>query len=192
MTRPSPIPGRRARVLRRVQPAPRRARHHAGGRGRAPDPRRRRVLRQLAPGRIHVPHEDARPHSDNWQLLRSREGESAERRSCWTRTCSPQQTGFVEVGVREPSPDGACLPGRPTRAEPSTYELRIRDLRTGEDLPEVIAHSYPGVAWSRLPDYLFYLVPDELHRPFQVWRHQVGRPPTPTSSCSRSRISGSI
>ena len=40
----------------------------------------------------------------------------------------------------------------------------------------MIAHSYTGVAWSASSDYLFYLVPDELHRPFQVWRHKVGTP----------------
>ena len=31
--------------------------------------------------------------------------------------------------------------------------------------------AWPGASES---DYLFYLVPDELNRPFQVWRHRVG------------------
>ena len=32
------------------------------------------------------------------------------------------------------------------------------------------------MAWCVASEYLFYLVPDELHRPFQVWRHRVGTP----------------
>src|SRR6185312_4783654 len=51
---------------------------------------------------------------------------------------------------------------------------RIRDLETGTDLPDRIERSYPGLAWSADCRYLFYLVPDEMNRPFQVWRHQLG------------------
>ena len=47
-------------------------------------------------------------HSDNWQLLRSREGESSEE-VLLDENVLAEQTGFVEVGVREPSPDGALL-----------------------------------------------------------------------------------
>src|SRR5216683_1701892 len=32
------------------------------------------------------------------------------------------------------------------------------------------------VAWSADSSVLFYLVPDDLNRPFQVWRHRIGRP----------------
>ena len=37
-----------------------------------------------------------------------------------------------------------------------------------------MARTCPGSAWSADSRYLFYLVPDELHRPYQVWRHRVG------------------
>jgi oligopeptidase B len=115
------------------------------------------------------------PDSDNLQLLRARAGEAGEK-VLLDENVLAAQTGFVDVGVREPSPDGALLAWSADTSGAETYELRIRDLVTGEDLPEAIAKSYPGVAWGAASDFLFYLVPDELHRPYQVWRHRVGAP----------------
>ena len=46
----------------------------------------------------------------------------------------------------------------------------------GRTCPRSLVPSYPGVAWCVASEYLFYLVPDERHRPFQVWRHRVGTP----------------
>jgi oligopeptidase B len=114
-------------------------------------------------------------HRDNSQLLRSREGESPEQ-VLLDENLVAAQTGFAEIGAREPSPDGALLAWSADTSGAESYELRIRDLATGAELPEVIAPTYPGVAWSEGSDYLFYLMPDELHRPFQVWRHRVGTP----------------
>jgi oligopeptidase B len=114
-------------------------------------------------------------HSDNWQLLRSRNGESSED-VLLDENVLAEQTGYIEVGVREPSPDGALLAWSADTTGDEYYDLRIRDLRTGEDLPEVIPHSYTGVAWAVSAECLFYLVRNELHRPFQVWRHEIGTP----------------
>jgi oligopeptidase B len=114
-------------------------------------------------------------HTDNWQLLRSSDGESAER-VLLDENVIAAQTGYVEVGVREPSQDGALLAWSADISGAEFYELRIRDLGRGEDLPEVIARTYTGVAWCVAAEYVFYLVADELHRPFQVWRHRVGTP----------------
>jgi oligopeptidase B len=111
--------------------------------------------------------------SDNEQLLRTRAGEEDEQ-VLLDENVLAAATGFVEVGVREPSPNGALLAWSADTSGAENYELCVRDLRTGEDLPDVIARTYTGVAWSASADYLFYLVPDELHRPYQVWRHRVG------------------
>ncbi len=114
-------------------------------------------------------------HSDNWQLLRAGDGESAER-VLLDENVIAAQTGYAEVGVREPSPDGALLAWSADTTGAEFYELRVRDLRTREDLPEVIARTSTGVAWCVASQHLFYLVADELHRPFQVWRHRLGTP----------------
>ncbi|MDQ6816726.1 MAG: prolyl oligopeptidase family serine peptidase [Actinomycetota bacterium] len=128
--------------------------------------------------RIRVPRD-----RDNPQLLRSTPGEGAERVMLDDNLVAAQ-TGFADVGVREPSPDGALLAWSLDTSGAEIYELRIRELGTGEDLPEVIARAsgpafttsgtFPNVAWSADSRHLFYLVPDELNRLFQVWRHRVG------------------
>ena len=128
------LPRRGARLLRREQPAPGRARHDAGGRGGEPGPGRRRVLGQLAPGRLHVPHAGCPSDGDNWQLLRSRTGNSSEG-VLLDENLIAKQTGYAEVGVREPSPDGALLAWSADTSGAEFYELRIRDLRTARICP---------------------------------------------------------
>ncbi|MFZ1992706.1 MAG: prolyl oligopeptidase family serine peptidase [Solirubrobacteraceae bacterium] len=111
--------------------------------------------------------------SDNVQLLRSR-GAGSEEQLLLDENVIAAGTGFAEVGIREPSPDGMLLAWSADVSGAEVYELRIRDLATGEDLPEVIGRTYPGAAWSSDSEYLFYLVPDALTRPSQVRRHRVG------------------
>jgi oligopeptidase B len=127
--------------------------------------------------------------SENLQFLRSRYGKSSGELGLHEKLAGSAEQllldenliagagGFVDVGAREPSPDGTLLAWSADTSGAEIYQLRIRDLRSGADLPEVISRSYPGVAWSVAGDFLFYLVPDELNRPFQVWRHQVGSAP---------------
>ncbi|MEN8239468.1 MAG: prolyl oligopeptidase family serine peptidase, partial [Actinomycetota bacterium] len=54
------------------------------------------------------------------------------------------------------------------------YTTKIRDISTGEDLPDVLEECRYGLAWSHDGRYLFYTIADEALRPFQVWRHEVG------------------
>ena len=110
---------------------------------------------------------------DNAQLLRS-PGAGGEEQVLLDENVIAADSGFAEVGVREPSPDGKLLAWSADISGAEIYELRIRDLATGEDLPEVIARTYPGAAWSSDSQYLFYLVPNALTWPYQVWRHRVG------------------
>lgn len=57
------------------------------------------------------------------------------------------------------------------------FTMRIRDLRTGTDLAEVIPDTTYGSAWAG-DDIVFYVRPDEAMRPHQVWRHRVGTDPS--------------
>ncbi len=84
------------------------------------------------------------------------------------------RTGHVDVAVREPSPDGRLLAWSADSTGAEIYTMRIRDLRTGQDLPDVIERSYYGCAWSADSRQLCYVVPDALNRPYQIYRHQVG------------------
>src|SRR6185312_15375574 len=82
--------------------------------------------------------------------------------------------GYVALGVREVSPDGRLLAYSADFDGDEVYQLRIRDLATGTDLPERMERSYYGLAWSADSRSVFYTVTDPMYRPYQVWRHDVG------------------
>jgi oligopeptidase B len=81
---------------------------------------------------------------------------------------------YLGTGVREVSPDGRLLAYSVDLEGDEFYTLRFRDLETGTDLPERIAPVSEGGAWSADSRTFFYVAPDPLHRPFQVWRHALG------------------
>ena len=54
------------------------------------------------------------------------------------------------------------------------YTIRIRDMETGENIPDVISDSGPGMVWSADGTILFYVRYDENHRPRSVYRHRLG------------------
>jgi oligopeptidase B len=82
--------------------------------------------------------------------------------------------GFVEIGVREPSPDGRLLAYSVDTDGDEVYRMRFRDITTGTDLPDEIPRTYYTGAWSADSSCFFYTVHDELYRPHEVWRHTVG------------------
>ncbi|MDU0479860.1 S9 family peptidase [Staphylococcus chromogenes] len=55
------------------------------------------------------------------------------------------------------------------------FTLRIKDLRTGELLPDTIEGIFYGATWAG-DDYIFYQRVDDAWRPDSVWRHKVGTP----------------
>jgi oligopeptidase B len=55
------------------------------------------------------------------------------------------------------------------------HTLRFRDITSGTDLDDVIDGVYYGLAWANDNETIFYVRPDDAMRPFQVWRHTLGR-----------------
>src|SRR3546814_6299879 len=51
--------------------------------------------------------------------------------------------------------------------------MRVRDLRTGTDLPDLIPETTYGSAWAGDTTF-FYVRQDQAMRPHQVWRHEIG------------------
>ncbi len=86
-------------------------------------------------------------------------------------------SSYLAVGIREPSPDGATLAYSVDLDGDEVYELRFRDVGSGKDLPETVARTYYGGAWSADSRTFFYVVHDQAYRPHQVWRHELGTDP---------------
>jgi oligopeptidase B len=82
--------------------------------------------------------------------------------------------GYVELGVREVSPDGELLAYSVDFDGDEIYQLRVRDLDTGADLADRIERTYYELAWAADSRSFFYTVPDTLYRPHEVRRHRLG------------------
>ena len=85
--------------------------------------------------------------------------------------------GYVDLGVREVSPDGGLLAYSVDFTGDELFQLRIRDLATGEDLPDRVDATYYGLAWAADSRSLFYVLTDQQYRPHEVWRHELGTDP---------------
>jgi oligopeptidase B len=85
---------------------------------------------------------------------------------------------FFAVGVFDISPDHRLLAYATDTTGAEKYTLRFRDLTTGGDLDDVIDGVYYGSAWSTDNRTLFYVRPDDAMRPYQIWRHVLGTPPS--------------
>jgi oligopeptidase B len=81
---------------------------------------------------------------------------------------------FVELGVCEPSPDGRLLAYSVDHAGAEVYELRVRDLATGTDLPDRLGGTYYGMAWAADSASLLYTTLDDAYRPDTVRHHVLG------------------
>jgi oligopeptidase B len=85
---------------------------------------------------------------------------------------------YLELGAFDVSPSGGLLAYSVDNDGSEEYEMRFRDLATGDDLADTISPTYYGTAWSGDNAYLFYIVPNEQMRPHQIWRHRIGTPQT--------------
>ncbi|WP_433081389.1 S9 family peptidase [Dactylosporangium sp. CA-052675] len=81
---------------------------------------------------------------------------------------------YFALGTFDLSVDGQLLAYSTDFSGDERFTLRVKDLRTGEDRPDVIENAFYGSAWSADGSTLFYVTVDEAWRPNRVWRHAMG------------------
>ena len=81
---------------------------------------------------------------------------------------------YFELGALDVSPSHRLLAYSTDVSGAEVFTMRIRDLDTGEDLPDVIEGTQYGTAWSAGDHHLFYTRPDDAWRSYQIWRHELG------------------
>ncbi|MBN2566257.1 MAG: S9 family peptidase, partial [Candidatus Eisenbacteria bacterium] len=86
--------------------------------------------------------------------------------------------GFFEVWMTTVSPDNALMAYAADTTGAEVYTIYVKDLATGELLPDVIDHADYGLEWAADSRTLFYLTMDEARRPDKLWRHTLGTDPT--------------
>ncbi len=82
---------------------------------------------------------------------------------------------FFDLGALDVSPGGHLLAYSTDVTGAERYTLRVRDLRTGEDLPDTVADVAHGACWAG-ETHVFYSRCDEAWRPYVVLRHRIDSP----------------
>lgn len=83
---------------------------------------------------------------------------------------------YFSLGGFDISPDQTCLAYAVDLTGGERHVLRFRDLVAGTDLVDEIPDVYYSTAWSADGQMFFYTRPDDALRPWQIWRHHLGRP----------------
>lgn len=99
-------------------------------------------------------------------------------------------TSYLHLGVFSVSPDHRYLAYSVDRDGSENFLLRIKDLKTGQLLPEEIRGTYYTLAWANDNQAFFYTVFDATHRPDRVYRHRLGTPPESDVLIYEEKISG--
>lgn len=81
---------------------------------------------------------------------------------------------YLRLGNYAISEDHRMLAYSLDRAGDEVYVTYIKDLATGELLPEQIANTYYGLCWSNDNRAVFYVSLDEAKRPYQAHCHVLG------------------
>lgn len=81
---------------------------------------------------------------------------------------------YLNLGVYKVSPDHRLLAYSLDTSGSEDYVLYVKDLATGELLPDQIPNTYYSGEWGNDNETLFYTTKDEAKRSHQVWRHRLG------------------
>ena len=83
---------------------------------------------------------------------------------------------FFSLGAFDVTPAGDRLAYAVDTTGDERFDLRVKDLATGEVIDDAVRGIGYGTAWSADGGHLFYVRVDDAWRPYQVWRHEVGAP----------------
>jgi oligopeptidase B len=81
---------------------------------------------------------------------------------------------FFSMGASAVSPDGRLLAYSTDTTGDERFTLHIKDLGSGDLLPDQVVGVGYGATWDLDGDHLFYTTLDEAWRPDKVWRHRLG------------------
>ena len=81
---------------------------------------------------------------------------------------------YFRLGNFMPSPDHRLLAYSTDFEGNEMYTIRVKDLSTGELLPDEIPNTYYSLEWAHDNATFFYTVLDEALRPYQIYRHTLG------------------
>ena len=81
---------------------------------------------------------------------------------------------YFQLGATEHSPDHRLLAWSADDKGSEFHELRVRDVTSGHDLPDVIEDVSDSPVWTTDASAFYYVRLDANHRPSRVYRHRLG------------------
>ncbi len=81
---------------------------------------------------------------------------------------------YFQFGGWKHTHDHARLAWSADTSGAELYDIHVRDLATGQDLPDTISDTTGDLLWNAAGTVLYYIRRDEEHRPSQVFRHVIG------------------
>ncbi len=81
---------------------------------------------------------------------------------------------FFAIGAFDVSPDHRWLLYSTDTAGSERYVLRIKDLQTGELMPDIVENTLYSTAWGNDNKTIFYTTANEAWRSDKLWRHTMG------------------
>jgi oligopeptidase B len=111
-------------------------------------------------------------------LCRKRGSLDAEEEVLLDQNALSEGHDYFEVWTTRASPDNGLLAYTVDTTGSETFTLYIKDLETGELLPDVIEGIDYGLVWANDSRTVFYLTMDEARRPDRLWRHTLGSDPS--------------
>ncbi|MDQ3275643.1 MAG: S9 family peptidase [Actinomycetota bacterium] len=85
---------------------------------------------------------------------------------------------FFSVGAFSVSTDGNLLAFSTDFVGDERYTLQVKDLRTGDLLPDQVPNTVHDATWDLRGTVIFYATVDEAWRPDKIWRHALGTDPS--------------
>ncbi len=83
---------------------------------------------------------------------------------------------YYAVGGRSVSPDNRLLVYSEDTLSRRIYTLRVKDLTTGQLLPDIIPNTGGGATWAEDNKTIFYATKDTTLREYKIWKHKLGTP----------------
>ena len=84
---------------------------------------------------------------------------------------------FFRISTVRHSPDHELIAYGVDRLGSEYYDIRIRDIETGEEYPETITSTSGGVTWAAGSNAFYYVERDDNQRPKRVRFHELGTDP---------------
>ncbi|BDD02968.1 S9 family peptidase [Aureibacter tunicatorum] len=81
---------------------------------------------------------------------------------------------YYQIGAYEVSPNNKLLAYAEDTVSRRIYDIRFKNLETGEILEDKLANNGTSLAWSNDNEHIFYTIKDETLRTAKIYRHKLG------------------